>query len=129
MLGSTSSRVAGEGLTALIVTNVLCTVSTCLAIFLAVVLADKSDKSDKSVPHPGRAAVRFHIDDIPANIVFEPLGQEFPMKPTEDLVLDVPVEDLRELVLVTFDGGLSVWLPYPGDHIVRDTAGAEIARL
>lgn len=76
-----------------------------------------------------RARVRFRTSQASSLISFEPLAQGFQLSPGEELVLDLPVADLKDLELVIWEKGLDVWLPYPGDHIVYDKDGTEIGRL
>ena len=62
-------------------------------------------------------------------IGFEPIGSTFSLSDDDFLTLELDVADVSGLEFVSWPNGIAVWVPFPGDYIVRDSSGAEIDRL
>jgi len=76
-----------------------------------------------------RATVKIESQRRRTKVSFEPIGNDFELELGETIYLDVPLADLGALEVVVWDTGIAIWLPYPGEHIVRDGDGHEITRL
>ena len=64
-------------------------------------------------------------------VQFEPVGTLFTLTDGEPVTLQLPVSEVSEVEVVVWpEGGVSVWVPYRGDHYtVFDGDGREIDRL
>lgn len=62
-------------------------------------------------------------------IGFEPIGTSFELAGDEWIVLELPIEAVGNLEFVSWPNGLAVWVPFPGDYVVYDSAGIELDRL
>ena len=76
-----------------------------------------------------RARLKFSASEQPTVVCFEPLGADYPLAAGEALFVDVSATDLAEIEVAIWPTGVSVWLPYPDDHVVLDERGTEIGRL
>ena len=61
--------------------------------------------------------------------MFEPIGMNADLLPGEEILLDLPLAHLEELQIVTWNGGIEIWLPYPADMVVFDKEGNELFQL
>ena len=62
-------------------------------------------------------------------IGFEPIGTSFELAEDESIFLELPIDAVAELQIVSWHNGMAVWVPYPGDYVVYDAAGNVLDRL
>lgn len=62
-------------------------------------------------------------------IGFEPIGTSFDVADGDWVILELPAESVAELEFVAWPNGIAVWVPFPGDYVVFDSAGNELERL
>ncbi len=76
-----------------------------------------------------RVCVRFSADAGVTHIYFEPIGADFRLALHDQIQLELPLEDLRELEIHIVDDGVAVWLPYGSEQRVLDKDGNLIERI
>ena len=76
-----------------------------------------------------RARIKISAADVATQVMFEPVAMHVDLLPGEEIYLELPLTDLRSLEVITWDGGISFWLPYPSDQVVFDGAGNELFRM
>ena len=62
-------------------------------------------------------------------IGFEPIGTSFELSDDASIFLELPIEAVGELQIVSWPNGMAIWVPYPGDYVVYDGAGNVLDRL
>ena len=76
-----------------------------------------------------RLKLHFVAGNEPMLVVFEPMGDEFPITPGHDIYVELPAEDLDLIEIAVWKTGVGVLLPYPGNNTVLDHKGKVIKRL
>lgn len=71
------------------------------------------------------SAARGHSSEIG----FEPIGTSFVIEDGNWLFLEMPVAAISEVEVVAWPNGVAIWVPWPGDYVVLDSAGSELDRL
>ncbi|MFK3835763.1 MULTISPECIES: hypothetical protein [unclassified Microbacterium] len=64
-----------------------------------------------------------------SEIGFEPIGTSFVVEGGDWLTLELPVSAMAGVEIVVWPNGVAVWVPLPGDYLVRDSSGNELDRL
>ena len=59
---------------------------------------------------------------------FEPIGTSFVVEGGDWLTLELPVSAVADVEIVVWPNGVTVWVPLPGDYLVRDSSGSELDR-
>lgn len=78
----------------------------------------------------GRTAITLKAPPAGAvEIGFEPIGSAFTVRDGDFVVLELDAASVARLEFVSWPNGIAVWVPYPGDYVVRDSAGQELDRL
>ena len=67
----------------------------------------------------------------PVQVQFEPVGTLFDLAGGESVALQLPASEVSAVEIVVWPaGGVSVWVPYRGDHyVILDAEGRELDRL
>lgn len=68
-------------------------------------------------------------EGAPSEIGFEPIGTSFVVEGGDWLTLELPVSAVADVEIVVWPNGVAVWVPLPGDYLVRDSSGSELDRL
>lgn len=79
--------------------------------------------------HSALAKLTIRAYHQPTQVGFEPLGTEFTLSANDNLTLECPLEDLKEIAVDVWDGGISIWLPNPGSHTVLNSDGKELDQV
>ncbi len=64
-----------------------------------------------------------------SEIGFEPIGTSFVVEGGDWLTLELPIESVADVEIVSWPNGVAVWVPFPGDYVVLDSSGNELDRL
>jgi len=73
--------------------------------------------------------VRFSADAGVTRIYFEPMGTEFRLALHDQIQLELPLGDVRDLEIHVVDDGVAVWLTHGNEHGVLDKDGNLIERI
>ena len=76
-----------------------------------------------------RVRVRFSAKAGVTRVYFEPMGTEFRLALHEEIQLDLPLGDLRDLEIHVVEEGVAVWLSHGNEHYVLDKDGDLIERI
>lgn len=73
--------------------------------------------------------VRFSADAGVTRIYFEPMGTEFRLALHDQIQLELPLGDVRDLEIHVVEDGVAVWLAHGNEHRVLDKHGNLIERI
>lgn len=79
---------------------------------------------------PDRTTMKFSAaKGSSSEIGFEPIGTSFVLEDGEYVILELPAAAVPDVEIIAWPNGIAVWVPFPGDYVVFDSAGRELDRL